>query len=218
MAIIQKFRQQFDLGGKFILDAIAPLRCLGCKRIGMIACADCLAKVKIELKATPGPEPIQTTVTVANFDEPLVQKLIHALKYDGIFSVSDILAEWLISNLQNFFVPDDELIPIPLHPTRQRERGFNQSELMAKKLSREFNIPTNQNLKRIRNTKPQVECTGEERRTNLKEAFVYQSDINAKRIILLDDVTTTGSTFLEAALAIRKFSQVPIIGITVARG
>jgi ComF family protein len=218
MAIIQKFRQQFDLGGKFILNAIAPLRCLGCNKIGKVACDECSAKVKIELRTTPGPEPMQATITVANFDEPLVKNLIHALKYENIIAAHEPLANWLISNLQNFFAPDDELIPIPLHTIRQRERGFNQSELLAKKLSKEFNIPINQNLKRIRNTKPQVECTGEERRTNLKEAFVYQISNTAKRLILIDDVTTTGSTFLEATLAIRKVSQVPIVGIAVARG
>lgn len=201
-----------------MLDAIAPLRCLGCNKIGTIACAGCLSKVRIELKVVPGQKLMPTIVSVADFDEPLVKNLIHALKYQAVSAASQPLADWLIKELANLIQPGDALIPVPLHSIRQRERGFNQSEELIKKIADKFQIPTSHSLKRIRNTKPQVECTGEERKNNLKDAFIYESMLNAKRILLLDDVTTTGSTFLECAKAIRKISSVPILAVAVARG
>jgi len=218
MPKLEKLHQRLLAIGKFVLDAIAPLKCLGCDKIGAIACADCLSKVKIELKTIPGQKLMPTTVSVADFDEPLLKNLIHALKYEGVSAASEPLANWLIKELGRLIQPGDVLMPVPLHSIRQRERGFNQSEKLIKKIADKFQIPISRNLKRVRNTKPQVECTGEERRINLKNAFIYKGGLNAKRILLLDDVTTTGSTFLECTKAIRKISDVPILAIAVARG
>lgn len=200
----------------FLLDALGPLRCVGCNKIGTIACEKCLETIKPNLQVTPGPEPLKAIISAVNFDQKMAQELIHALKYKGVRAAAEPLANLLRPALVSSLNAEDIIIPIPLHHRRQRERGFNQSELIAQALCVPNKIAANF-LKRTRYTKPQVECTGEERRKNLKDAFGIET-INARRIILLDDVTTTGSTLLEAAKTLRKITDVPILGVTVARG
>jgi ComF family protein len=200
----------------FILDSLGPLRCTGCGKISTIACPNCLETIKPKLQVTPGPEPLQAIISAVNFDQKIVQELIHMLKYKGVRAAAEPLANLLKPALMPSLTTDDLIIPIPLHPRRQRERGFNQSQLIAQALHLSNAIDTNL-LNRTRYTKPQVECNAEERRINLKGAFNSRA-INVKRIILLDDVTTTGSTLLEAAKTLRKITPAPILGVTVARG
>jgi len=123
----------------------------------------------------------------------------------------------LTETLRPMRQPGDVLVAIPLHAKRERKRGFNQSELLAKHVNEATAVPLAHILHRTRNTKPQVECGADERRTNLKEAFAADRT-DAKRIFLIDDVTTTGTTFAEAAKALRNVTDVPIIGLAVARG
>lgn len=203
--------------GRFVLDALAPHRCVNCKKIGGVVCADCWATVERRALTTPGPAPLQATVTCAEYEQPIVQKLIHDLKYSSIRDAATPLAELLSEIIRPMLQPGDVLVPIPLHTRRERKRGFNQSALLAQQLRTALHVPIARALHRVRNTKPQVECSADERRINLKEAFTA-GNIDAKRIILIDDVTTTGTTFAEAAKAIRKITAVPIIGLAVARG
>lgn len=208
---------QLAVIGRFVLDALAPHRCVNCKKIGAVVCADCWATVERKLQITPGPNPLQSTVTCAEYEQPIIQKLIHDLKYNSIRDAAEPLGKLLTETVRPWLQPGDVIIAIPLHARRQRKRGFNQSELLAKHLSKVTTISTAKILHRTRNTKPQVECGADERRTNLKNAFIAEPT-DAKRIILIDDVTTTGTTFVEAAKAIRKVTGVPIIGVAVARG
>ncbi|MEK7639799.1 MAG: ComF family protein [Patescibacteria group bacterium] len=208
---------QLAVIGRFLLDALAPHRCVDCKKIGAVVCAECWATVERKLQITPGPNPLQSTVTCAEYEQPVIQKLIHDLKYNSIRDAAKPLAELLTESVRPLLQPGDVIVAIPLHTRRERKRGFNQSELLAQKLSKATSVPLMQILHRVRNTKPQVECDADERRTNLKDAFVADQ-VDAKRIILIDDVTTTGTTFVEAAKALRKVTAVPIFGVTVARG
>jgi ComF family protein len=166
---------------------------------------------------TPGPAPLQATVTCAEYEQPIVQKLIHNLKYDSLKDAAKPLGQLLTETITPILQPGDVLVPIPLYTRRQRKRGYNQSELLAKQASEATTVPMAHILHRVINTKPQVECTADERRTNLKDAFAADHT-DAKRIILIDDVTTTGTTFVEAAKALRKITAAPIIGLAVARG
>ncbi|MEK7631779.1 MAG: hypothetical protein AAB445_02820 [Patescibacteria group bacterium] len=217
MPVLATLRRALHTGGTFVLDALAPLRCVGCNRLGTIACPDCLAKVQTTVTTTPGPEPLTSISSAVEYQDQFAQRLLHALKYDHIRGAVEPLAHWLIPVVRAVHQPGDVLIPVPLHARRRRQRGFNQSELLAKKVSAAVNVPIAYCVQRNRNTKPQVECDGEERRKNLVDAFTV-SPFNTKRIIVLDDVTTTGSTFVEIAKAIRKVSDVPIIGVAVGRG
>lgn len=208
---------QLAVIGRFVLDALAPHRCVNCQKIGAVVCMNCWATVERKLQITPGPNPLQSTVTCAEYEQPIIQKLIHDLKYNSIRDAAKPLGKLLIETVRHILQPGDVLLPIPLHVRRERTRGFNQSELLAQQLHVATNVPLVDALHRVRNTKPQVECKAQERRTNLTEAFVADH-MDAKRIILIDDVTTTGTTFAEAAKALRKVTGVPIIGSAVARG
>lgn len=208
---------QLAVIGRFVLDALAPHRCVNCKKIGAVVCADCWVMVERTLQITPGPYPLQSTMTCAEYEQPIIQKLIHDLKYNSIRDSAVPLAQLLTDTVRPMLQPGDVLVAVPLHARRKRKRGFNQSEQLAKQVSEATAVPLAYILHRTRNTKPQVECDAHERRTNLKDAFVAEH-IEAKRIILVDDVTTTGTTFAEAAKALRKVTDVPIIGLAVARG
>lgn len=100
----------------------------------------------------------------------------------------------------------DFMVPIPLHPTRKRERGYNQSFLLASQLSRIFNINLNINLLiKTKNTKNQSLLSKKERWTNITGAFKIKNpnEVNNKSILLIDDLLTTGATSSEAAKALK---------------
>ena len=114
----------------------------------------------------------------------------------------------------------DLIIPVPLHYTRLIKRKYNQSALLAQKLSKMTAVPYNNLvLIRSRKTKPQVEVSGKERITNVKNAFGVKNPqfIKGKRIVLIDDIMTTGSTVKECALVLKKAGAKSIDILTIAR-
>ncbi len=114
----------------------------------------------------------------------------------------------------------DGIIPVPLHPQRLREREYNQSLLLGNRLSRHTGIPLILAcLVRIRPTVPQTSLSRKERLTNLHRAFsiARPDDIQGKRILLVDDVFTTGTTLHECAKTLRRAGCGPVYGLTLAR-
>ena len=114
----------------------------------------------------------------------------------------------------------DVIIPVPLHYFRLIKRRYNQSALLAEELSRYTGIPVDcLSLVRHKNTKPQVEFSGAERVKNVKKAFavVHPEKIKGKRVVLIDDVLTTGSTLKECAVALKKAGAKSVDTLTVAR-
>ena len=112
------------------------------------------------------------------------------------------------------------IIPVPLHRSRLRQRGFNQAVLIGRILARQLSLPMQLDvLARIRPTEPQIELSAEKRRINVKGAFsVIRPDcIAGKRVLLLDDVMTTGSTLDECAKELKKAGADMVIAVTTAR-
>lgn len=116
----------------------------------------------------------------------------------------------------------DLIVPIPLHKSRRRKRGFNQAELIAKKLGKELGIPVSLDaLFRVRKTKPQKELNDQERKSNLKHAFrTGKQDLEFKKILLVDDIYTTGSTIDAAASVLLDHGaeKVYFLSISIGRG
>lgn len=129
---------------------------------------------------------------------------VHALKYNGHFGLVDPLAAMMVSAWDAWQTPVDLLVPIPLHMERLRERGYNQSELLADRLARHLNrpmVPTA--LIRTRYTRPQVGLNMDQRRHNVDNAFVADpASVRDKYVLLIDDVCTTGATLNAAAQAL----------------
>jgi ComF family protein len=143
------------------------------------------------------PPAFARTIALFRYEFP-VDRLIQALKYGHQLA----LAAWLGRRLgQRLVAADYDLVlPLPLHPSRLRTRGFNQSLEIARFTSKALGIPMNQGLlTRIRATSPQAELPLKERGRNVRGAFECASDLEGKRILLIDDVMTTGSTLREAA-------------------
>ncbi len=136
-----------------------------------------------------------------------VKQIVEDYKYHKIKRLAGFIARKMKNLLDREFPEVQLLIPIPIHPTRKRERGFSQTELITKHLSDLTGIECDcKNLVRIRHTRSQTNLTREERKLNLKNAFKLQhpENIRNKRILLIDDVMTTGITMNEAAKVLKK--------------
>ncbi len=150
-----------------------------------------------------------------------LSKLIQEFKFHGRRNLVDLLAPLLAGTFFDHWVPEDFdlIVAVPLHQKRKRQRGYNQSELLARSLSRRIAIPCQQALMRIRSTLPQVGLTDSQRQENVRNAFRCHNpeSISQRRILLIDDVMTTGATVASAAQALIDGGALRISVLTVAR-
>ncbi len=133
-----------------------------------------------------------------------IQSLIHNLKYNGIFRIGIYLGRTIGEEYKNIFLDEwhiDSIVPVPLYHSKQAERGYNQSYYIAKGIKSVTGINVFKVLKRIRYTQSQTELTLSERILNVKGAFKIKrfKNVKGKRLLLVDDVITTGSTINECA-------------------
>ena len=210
--------------GQLVLDLLFPPFCVGCGRVDSLWCARC----QHELDQIPLGAPARVVAPLAEVaatavHEGSIQHLIWALKFDnGRSLAAGPLGQRLNWRLQALGWPVDLLVPVPLHPTRLAERGYNQAELLAAAVAQQTGIPLAlQALWRTRATRSQVGLTAAERRDNM--ADVFQADPNActhRTVVLIDDVYTTGSTLSAAAQALQAAGAGTVYGLTVtaARG
>ena len=158
--------------------------------------------------------------SLGTFDDHY-QKLIHRLKYDKKIHLGRRLAQRLgeITSQEKDFSNCDVVIPVPLHRARQRERGFNQSEVLAEGISQATGLPLARDiLKRKKNTKDQTYLNVQQRAENVKGAFVviHPDKIGDKNVILVDDVMTTGATLNECARMLLDSGAKNVFGVTLA--
>jgi ComF family protein len=145
----------------------------------------------------------------------VLRQLIHLFKYGKIKPLARPLGALLARAL-----PRDEAfdlaVPVPLHWRRHWQRGFNQAELLAQELSRRTGIPVVRDLRRVRATSAQAGLSNGARRQNVAQAFRSRS-VRNKRILLIDDVMTTGATATSCALALKQAGARRVSFLTVAR-
>jgi ComF family protein len=149
-----------------------------------------------------------------------VRKSIHELKYRNLKAISPCLGELLAYYLNENPLPGEVLVSVPLHPRRLRERGYNQSALLAKELGKSIDLPVIEAcLVRVKQAQPQVRAVDvEERRRNVADAFVCRDDkVTGKQIILVDDVCTSGATLESCAAALKDRGATSVWGLTLAR-
>lgn len=144
-----------------------------------------------------------------NYGDENIPRIIELFKFHGIFGLANILDKFsdVIGEVE-FFGSVDYLIPVPMHSKSIRKRGFNQAVSIAKKLSKITGIPVCFDcVIKVRQTKSQVGLRLAERKKNLKDAFdIHKLKNHPKRIVIVDDVFTTGSTVNEIARLLRKHS------------
>ena len=154
--------------------------------------------------------------------EGVVRDCIHRLKYKREMYYLPHLAGWLIeaSRMRVNWQEVDAIVPVPLHPVKQREREFNQAELLARQLSREFGKPVIVNaVRRVKETQTQTKLDAHARRANLRDAFATGcKPVAGLRLVLVDDVFTTGATLDSCANLLLSQGAADVIAMTVVRG
>ena len=148
--------------------------------------------------------------------------LIHSFKYRNKTHLRRPLALLTIERLAEFIDlrQPDLIMPVPLHRKKLSSRGFNQAVLIGEIFSQRLRIPLDRrNLSRVRWTEPQVNLAADERRTNVKGAFAIKEPglVNGRRVLLVDDVLTTGSTADECARVLKSAGAAAVTVVTVAR-
>lgn len=151
--------------------------------------------------------------------EGALRDALHAFKFRGKRALARPLAALVAETLCAHRPPDlDALVPVPLAPARERDRGFNQSALLADRLATELGVGVHAGwLRRTRATAPQTELTAMERRTNVRGAFTSAPVVRGKSVAIVDDVLTTGATASECARALLAEGARSVGVITVAR-
>lgn len=211
----------------YLLELIFTPLCCICKKEGVSICNECESQLLYKFPAKQNfsnieESQIKTLITPLVYDKN-TKKIIKAIKFWGNYKIIDKLDKILESFWQtnSGFFKNAILCPIPLHPARYKKRGFNQSEKIAKILSKRFKITTLNILERNKNTSQQALLKKAERKENLQNAFKIKNPITdfAKKIILIDDVYSTGSTIKAAAKTIRnhysKVANLNINGLTI---
>ncbi len=152
----------------------------------------------------------------------LVRKLVHQFKYGHALHLRHPVADWLCETLDDPRLRGrrfDLVVPVPLHPARERERGFNQAALLAELLCARRQLPLAPVLERIRFTTTQTVFDRSARMENLRDAFRLRkkADVRGLRVLVIDDVLTTGSTLSECARVLRKAGALSVHAATAAR-
>lgn len=221
----------------FFLEIFFPKRCVDCgKQAERFVCYECIKKIeKIRTGTCPSCGKISQLskycpvcrmpylsgiIAAARYEAGPVKEMVHHLKYSGMAGLSEELGELIIERLlREPFKGSLAIVPVPLYRKREFSRGFNQAELIARYISKRLNISGGMALKRIKNTESQVKLSGDLRKKNLIGAFVCidRELIAGKTVLLVDDVTTTGSTLNECAKILKQNGAKSVFGVVVAR-
>lgn len=210
------------------LNFLFPKKCLGCGKEGFVVCGDCLGSIKL-LDFQECPERL---IVASRYDKKgLLKKIIEAYKYKfseelGV-ALSSLLAAQ-VGKLYKFFeqnLAKALVVPVPLHSRRLRYRGYNQSELLAHALLknpvlRGLDWQISNCLKRVVYTVPQVGLSRAERLVNLMDAFVCENPslVFGRKVVLIDDVCTTGATLFECEKALKKAGAASVTALVLAHG
>lgn len=219
-----------------LLDLLFPPRCVNCERLGSALCAECLTT--IQPISTPtckrcgnplsDPESVcfdcrahPRTVTLIQsvcWHDGAIRRAVHALKYERRRDLAPILSQYLAASLASSELAIDIITGVPLYPTRELERGYNQADLLAIDTASACRLRYARVMRRTRATRDQVGLGPVERRQNVENAFVADAkQIAAKNVLLIDDVATTGATLDACAVALFDAGASAVYGLTLTR-
>ena len=238
---------------RFCIDWLMPIECLFCGKYGKLVCDECLENIEFNpINRCPFCAKFSFSgITCYNcekinkglnglfcygfYNNVRIKKIIHFFKYRYLSALADplsIMLEQVIKNIKKGqqigalpkIIKENTLyIPVPLHKRKLRERGFNQAELLLRKLADKKEILEENilldGLTRSRYTHPQAKLPKDEKVNNLKNAFAYNGEeLKNRSVVLIDDVSTSGITLNECAKVLRKNGAKKVWGVVIARG
>ena len=218
------------------LDFLFPQWCVGCGGGGSFLCASCrqsLPRIVPPVcprcgRPYPGgrlcPGCVEWQASIDGIRSPFrfegtVRQAVHRFKYDNLRALAKPMAELLNDYVELHPIPGEVLVPVPLHRRRLRERGYNQSGLLARELGRIIRLPViNDCLARERHNPPQARTsTVEERRSNVLDVFACRdSRLQDRKVLLIDDVSTSGATLDACAAAVKQSGATSVWALVLA--
>jgi ComF family protein len=165
-------------------------------------------------------EPLQIDgIRSVAYFEGTLREVIHHFKYYNKQDLAIPLGKLMGDYWEKNPLPAEIIVPVPLHVDRLRERGYNQAALLAREFGRSTGLPISENsLVRVRATRPQVELSVQERKENVCDAFRCSSaELKDRRVLLIDDVCTTGATLEACSIALRQADVRSVWALTLAR-
>ena len=204
-----------------LLNLLFPPRCVACHRPGEWLCTTCIDQIVFYERPWPAlledPFPLHGVRAAAHFSGAL-RDAIHAFKYKGLRALDGTLGEMLGDCWDADPWPVEVIVPVPLHPSRLRERGYNQSALLARQLARHSGLAiAEDSLIRVAATAPQVGLNTVQRAENVRDAFRCPgTSLQGSRVLLVDDVLTTGATLRACALTALTGGASQVWGLALA--
>ncbi len=232
-AVVIRVRDVVDLA----LDCFFPRACVGCGRIGSYMCSRCEADLPFLVgplcprcgqpqisgilcaSCAVHPSSIEAIRSVFRF-EGTARRAVHELKYHNLRAIAPTLASYIATCMTEAGMTADVMVPVPLHPSHERLRGYNQAAILAREVGKLHNMRVlPRSLRRAGTSTSQVRTKNvEERRRNVRGAFRWaDSPLLGSTVMLIDDVCTTGATLDACASAIREAGATRVVALTVAR-
>jgi len=212
-----------------LLDLALPPVCAGCGAEGEPLCRDCRPDLDLRLAQPAGtplglpdgpPDPLIRLEWCAPF-AGTVRRALHALKYAGERRLAQPLGEAVAARWARSGGGGDLLVPVPVHASRRRERGYDQAELIALAAARQLGMPALTAVERTRATTAQYRLDRRHRAANVATAFAVRRGLESRaagcHVVLVDDVVTTGATLAATANALLAVGAASVAAVTVAR-
>lgn len=212
-----------------LTSILFPERCLGCRKSGELLCLDCRKKIEHKSKKTHRRQKTNTSFMFLDrlysygaYKDKIMRETLRRFKYHGTVGIMHPLADMLhdlIRPMLSSVSPHSIIIPIPAAKDRVQSRGYNQAELLAKVLSEKTSLHYSPNvLLKTKSTPSQISLSGRDRIFNVQNSFSVSSpeSVFGKTIFLVDDISTTGATLVEASRVLKEAGAKKVIGVVVA--
>jgi ComF family protein len=232
--MLAQIAREAERASRSLLNLLYPPRCVICHREGEWFCVACRAQAEFipvpicQQCGRPlhGPtcpfcmaSPLEIDgLRAVTFFDGVMRKAIHCFKYQRrpelALQFGCMLGDYLAAQR----LPIDVLVPVPLHRERERWRGYNQALLLARETALQQKLALWYNVvERTRDTPPQVELDARTRRGNVRDAFMASEQVAGTRVLLIDDVCTTGATMEACAVALKRRGAASVWGLALAR-
>ncbi|OGU32458.1 MAG: hypothetical protein A2X67_14545 [Ignavibacteria bacterium GWA2_55_11] len=219
-----------------LVDFVYPPLCLSCNRLledgSDLCCAECLSEIPRLSSEHPlfiaSRDRMRSSGVVDDLVSAFVfektgglQKIIHALKYQNIEAAGTMLGHFIEKEIAARCIVPSLLVPVPLHAAKQRDRGYNQAEAVARGIAEKAGWQVDAELlKRVKNTRTQTKLSFEQRQKNVSSAFVFRDrnvpDLHDATVMVVDDVITTGATIVECARVLKEAGATRVVAASVA--